>query len=445
MIEVRGKYTNARVMIDSIDEETMSQITQFVNHPAFTNQVAIMSDTHAGKGCVIGFTMPMTSKIIPNVIGVDIGCGMLSLNLGKTLPMSLDRLDAFIRARIPFGTDVHDQSFLDMREFPWHKANVLAEKFIMAYSSVFNIHLDTPRYDMDWFTKKCRDTGADLGRAIKSIGTLGGGNHFLETGLSGQGDYWFTIHSGSRNFGKHVCDYWQDCAVSSLRQSRKVNIQEEIEKIKKETSDGKEIYRRIKELKAQAKEHNTSVKSIKSNGLEWLDGDAAIGYLYDMIFAQVYAEVNRACMGRIVCDILKIEPVVTIETIHNYIDFKDFIVRKGAIRAYIGEQIIIPFNMRDGILLCEGKSNQEWNCSAPHGAGRVLSRGQARRQLNLETFKKQMEGIYSISVGRSTLDESPDAYKDSKLIEQAIEPTVTILDHIKPLQNMKDSSEADRD
>ena len=402
MIVQKGKYTTAKIMIDSVDESCMSQINDFINHPAFTNPVSIMPDTHAGKGSVIGFTMPLSNKVIPNVIGVDIGCGMHSINIGSYLHLSWDKLDYKIRRNIPFGNEVHDNAIINFKnDFPWHKVNVLAEKFAAAYKTEFNYIIKPPRYTNDWFIEKSQKIGGNIRRYINSIGTLGGGNHFIETGISDKGDYWITVHSGSRNFGKRICEYWQNRAIKIIKK----------------------------------------IKDINTRGLEWLEGEIAAQYLFDMVFSQIYARVNRSYIINTICSILKLEPLESIETVHNFIDFNDFIIRKGAIRSYKDERIIIPFNMRDGLLICQGKSNPEWNYSAPHGAGRVMSRAQAKKNLDVEIFKKQMKGIYSTSVGSGTLDESPDSYKDVSVIKEAIKDTVDIISHVKPLHNMKDATQ----
>jgi RNA-splicing ligase RtcB len=440
MIEIRGKYTTAKVMIDDLDESCAAQINQFVNHPAFTNPVAIMPDTHAGKGSVIGFTMPISSMVIPNVIGVDIGCGMLSVNIGKNLPGSLEVLDRNIRRKVPFGTVVHEKSIIHMeREFPWDEVNVRAEKFTYAYRERFGIVLLAPKYNMEWFLSKSdmiKSGGAR--RFINSIGTLGGGNHFIEIGKDLSQSYWITIHTGSRNFGKCICEYWQGKAAKAFSHGSKDEVNRLIEKARSEIQDEKLLYQTIKELKGRKKKPGIHMK-----GCEWLDGADASGYLFDMVFAQVYAEVNRRYIGRIVCTLCDATPVESIETVHNFIDFRDFIIRKGAIRSYAGERMIIPFNMRDGILICDGRSNPDWNFSAPHGAGRALSRAQAKRSLDLEVFRRQMSGIFSTSVGKGTLDEAPDAYKSSSIIEELIQPTAVIIDRIRPVHNMKDSEGAE--
>lgn len=426
MFEIRGRYTKATVMIDNVEDDCVKQIQQFVDNPVFVNPVVVMPDTHSGKGSVIGFTMKMSDKIIPNTIGVDIGCGMESFNIDK-ITLSLEILDHRIRQRIPFGQNVHEQNIIDMvRDFPWHDANVLAEKFVRTYDG----DLEAPHYDISWFLNKSKDIGGSVSRMISSLGTLGGGNHFIEVGVSQlTGKHWVTIHSGSRNFGKRVCEYWQHKAEKRIKHGAKDEIRKEIDELKTKY----QLYHKIQEVK-----NRTHVEGVE-NGLEWLEGDDMTGYLFDMLFAQVYAHYNRQLMKNIICDILNVTPLECIQTVHNFIDFNDHIIRKGAIRSYMGEKMIIPFNMRDGILVCEGKSNSDWNCSAPHGAGRTMSRSQAKKRIKLEEFKTQMTGIYSTSVCDGTLDEAPEAYKDSEVITNAIEPTAIILDKIRPIHNMKDS------
>jgi len=445
MFDLKGKYTTAKVTIDYVEETGMAQIISFINHPAFTGPVAIMPDTHAGKGSVVGFTMPLGDKVIPNVVGVDIGCGMQSIGLG---PYGLNNLDLVhlnhkIRQQVPFGFATHDKPILDMKkDFPWRRACSEAQKFALAYQEKFGTGINLPIYDIDWFTQKCMTIGCDLGRAIKSIGSLGGGNHFIEVGTDQGGQIWVTIHTGSRNFGKCICEYWQDRAVKKVKKQSKEDTQKAVKDLKA-TYTGKELYDRIKALKNAP---DPVPEYHCADELRWLEGEDAQAYLFDMVFAQIYAEENRNQIASIILDILGIEDpnsLSMIETVHNFIDFKDFIIRKGAIRSYTGERMIIPFNMRDGILVCEGRSNPEWNYSAPHGAGRVLSRGQAKKKINLETFKEQMKDIYSTSVCQGTLDEAPDAYKDAKLIEEAIGTTATIIDRIKPILNMKATEQED--
>ncbi len=437
MITVKGKYTTAKVMIDTVDPNCLAQINSFVNHSAFTNPVAIMPDTHAGMGSVIGFTMPLGPRVIPNVVGVDIGCGMLSANIGPTLPRSLEELDHKIRAQVPFGHSTHDTPLVKIKNgFPWHEASVLGEKFAVEYRQRFGAAMEIPRYSEQWFLNTCSRIGGQIRRYINSLGTLGGGNHFIETGVSEKGDHWITIHTGSRNLGKRICEYWQRRAQKSLKHLQKNVMRDEIESIRSRY-DGEDIENHIRAVR-----ENYGINAIDLKGLEWLEGEAACEYLIDMVFSQVYASVNRRTILSVIMRILGVEPCDMIETVHNYIDFEDFVIRKGAIRSYEGERMIIPFNMRDGLLICMGKSNPVWNNSAPHGAGRVMSRSEARKRLDVGEFSRQMSGIFSTSVGRGTLDECPNAYKPAERIEEAIQETAEIVERVKPLHNMKDGGGA---
>lgn len=438
MFEIPGKYTTAKVMIDDVEESCISQIYGFVNHNAFTNPITIMPDTHAGKGSVIGFTMKMTDKVIPNVIGVDIGCGMLSFNIGNDeLPVTLEQLDAQIRNRVPFGFAVNDNCPIDfVNEFPWKEINKNIHNFTLAYNKEFNTNFKPKKIDARGFVEHCNEMGANPGRIKQSIGSLGGGNHFIEVGVCDQTNknIWITIHTGSRNYGKQVCDYWQRKAIHDLKVTKKEAYNKRIAEIRDKYT-GMEVKKQIKKAREEMGLNDTKT----NDELCYLEGEDAYGYLVDMLVAQVYADVNRRCIMDAILGILGLEKAIDeVQTIHNFIDFRDFIVRKGSVRAYKGERFVLPFNMRDGILICEGKSNREWNCSAPHGAGRVLSRSQAKKQLDVDDFKKQMKGIYSTSVGYGTLDEAPGAYKDADVIEKAIEPTAKIFFKIKPIHNMKD-------
>jgi len=436
-----GKYTTAKVMIDNVEESCISQITSFINHPAFTNPISIMPDTHWGKGAVIGFTMPMTQKIIPNVIGVDIGCGMLSQDLGEKLSMSYDELDKIIRDKIPFGSNMHDKAVIHLKkDFPWNEVRKTAKDFTNAFNVKFNTSYSPEIYEGEekWFQNKCKQINANERRIINSIGTLGGGNHFIEIGKDDiKNHFWLTIHTGSRNFGKCVCEYWQYYATKIVRKGKDFSIKTEIENIRK-TYTGKDIESEIRKLRNDAGTDNVK------NVMDYLEDEDAMHYLADMIFAQKYAEVNRKYIADIICDVLDSSiksrsDLKRISCVHNFIDFRDFIVRKGAIRSYTGEEMIIPFNMHDGLLFCKGKSNSEWNYSAPHGAGRVYSRAKAKQIIDVEKFKDSMKDIYSTSVGFNTLDEAPEAYKNSKMIEEAIEPTAEIIMRVKPVMNMKDA------
>ncbi|MFA5732740.1 MAG: RtcB family protein [Acidithiobacillus sp.] len=419
MFVLNGKYTNANVMIDEVEESCIGQIIEFINHPAFVNPVVIMPDCHYGKGCVIGFTMKMSDKIIPNTIGVDVGCGILSVNIGHVILPDFSIIDSKIRKLIPFGNNVHQNSIFNV-SFEFNKSilyilNTLYNK--LGISGSFSKVL---KYE--YIINMCDKLDFDSSGFFKSIGSLGGGNHFIEIGHSEKSGYWITIHSGSRQFGQKVCQYWQNEAdkLSSVYENDRVNL------IKSTITDKSKWDSLIKVN-----------KEFSPKNLRYLKHEDAIHYCIDMIIAQQYAMYNRKSIMNIILNMLSVIPVETIESVHNYIDFNDNIIRKGAIRSYENEKMVIPFNMRDGLIICEGKSNEEWNYSAPHGAGRVLSRSKAFSELSLEEFQKQMNNVYSTSVCKSTLDEAPNAYKNSEIIRNAIFPTAKIIDEVKPVLNLK--------
>lgn len=431
-IEFKGKYTSATVMIDDIDDETQSQIIKMINSPAFDAPIAIMPDTHAGKGSVIGFTMPMFDKAVPNVVGVDINCGMLMLSFDTYINRGYT--DKAIRSVVPFGKEVRKTPVYNMeRKFPWAEATKLNLKFCLAYNHKFGTKVKHTLYDYKWFEAKCNDIGMNVKRAVNSIGTLGGGNHFIEIGKSKEaGDHRITIHCGSRQFGLKICDYWQNTPTRKKMEQKKVDFDKGLAEIKA-TLRGKAISKAIKRLKADLGLNNKVEK-----GLDYLTGEDLYGYLTDMIFCQIYAQENRKIIAWEIQKILNVHYIKKIETIHNYISFEDFVIRKGAVSAHKGEVFILPFNMEDGILICKGKGNAEWNNSAPHGAGRAYSRRQAKDKFSAKVAADRMaaKGIYTSAV---PVDEVKEAYKDPKIIENAIGPTADIIDRITPIMNMKDN------
>lgn len=391
MLEYKGKYGKAKVMIDKVDSSTIQQLYEMLNHEAFTNPVAIMPDCHAGAGAVIGFTMPLGDKVIPNIVGVDIGCGMLHLRFNKSTfsGFSMQELDERIRSRIPFGTNAHRNGIFNAKsDWFWDMLNFYLRNFVMAYNRKMNTKYGYRSIDYHSLCEYCNDIGMDSQRAFGSLGTLGGGNHFIELGKYNKGDWGLTVHSGSRQFGLKVAKYWQ--------------------------------------------------KQAGKGALAYLTGEQAFGYLCGMVIAQTYARVNRELMIREIMDELDLpKPKETIESVHNFIDFEDWIIRKGAIRSYVGEKMVIPWNMEDGLTICEGKSNPEWNFSAPHGAGRIGSRSWAKKNLNLDEARKSMKdkGVYS---SRIPHDEIKSAYKDPRIVEEAIDPTATVVDRVIPRLNLKD-------
>ena len=397
MREYIGKHTTAKCFIDLIDEEgkdrgTIQQIYEFINHEVFTNPVAIMPDTHKGNGAVIGFTMELTDKVIPNVIGVDIGCGMFTMDLGPDFLKTERRgeIDEKIRESIPFGTNVHkDVEYIS--DGLIKEINYRLNLFSLNYKRRYNTEYNVPTITQKWFEKKCEEIGMDYRRFLQSLGTLGGGNHFIEFGQSDNGNYMVTFHSGSRQFGLKIANY-----------------------------------------------HQKKARDFKDHGqLSYLIEKEMFDYLVDMVVAQTWADDNRRKMARIFHSIFKNDCLEVIHSIHNFIDFNDWIIRKGAIRSYVGEKMIIPFNMEDGILICEGKSNAEWNFSAPHGAGRLFSRKQAKAEINIDEANNRMveKDIY---FSKLPIDETRDAYKPASIIEDNIGPTATIVNRIRPVLTMKD-------
>ena len=409
MQNYRAKYGEAKVFIDLIDEEgkdraTIQQIYEFLNHPAFTKPIAIMPDCHKGNGAVIGFTMELSNQVIPNVIGVDIGCGMLSLNMGKDFMngWTFEDFDNMIREKIPFGFNVNKKHFPNLNAETKKEMSYLANLFSYNYHKSF--YSGGPKYKAPvitdkWLEQKCEQIGMDYDRFLSSLGTLGGGNHFIELGLDETGDHWLTFHSGSRQFGQKIAVYHQKIAN---------------------------------------KLHPTGKDK---RGLSSLKDKEMFEYLIDMVVAQCYAEKNRRIMAAVVLNSMSgikyiDENIVSVHSVHNFIDFEDFIIRKGAIRSYKNELMVIPFNMEDGLLICAGRSNKEWNYSPPHGSGRLGSRKWAKSELSIDDARNRMEekGIF---YSKLPLDETKLAYKPAEMIEAAIAPTAKIIHKVKPILNCK--------
>ncbi len=401
---IEGKYGEAKVFATSIDDGARNQIKTLMDQDFIKgSQVRIMSDVHLGIGCVIGFTADLKDKVIPNIVGVDIGCGVLTIELGKR-DINLEKLDQLIYSQIPSGTNTHRRKVVD---FP-------------------------PLYDLRMFKQL-----HNVERLERSIGTLGGGNHFIELGEDSKGIKYLTIHSGSRNLGTQVARYYQRLAIDMCSGREDYQTQrEELIASFKEWGEDAAIKPALKRLEREFKRREPDYPK----DLCFLTGKYRDNYLHDMHICQEYAQKNREMMGEIILNNLLKEDLASFpyfHTVHNYINFKDNIIRKGAISAYAGERLLIPINMRDGSILGIGKGNSDWNYSAPHGAGRVLSRTAAKATLSLDTFKKTMQGVYSTSVHKGTLDESPEAYKGIDEILAAIGESVEVVDIIKPLYNFK--------
>lgn len=397
MIILNGKYNTAKVYTDVIEETAVSQIINLLNQPMSEGQqIRIMPDVHAGAGCTIGTTMTITDKAVPNLVGVDIGCGMETVRI-KEKHIELQKLDKLIYAKIPSGFAIRSKP---------HRYN---DKI-----NLMNLY--------------CLDH-VNILRAEKSLGTLGGGNHFIEADKGEDGSIYLVIHSGSRHLGLEVAKYYQLEAYRRLNSCSKEEVNALITKLK---SEGKEKQIQ-KELKKLDKTKHTSVPK----DLAYTEGDLFEQYIHDMKLVQEFAMLNRKAMMDEIIKGMGLHAEECFTTIHNYIDTDKMILRKGAVSAQAGEKLLIPINMRDGSLICTGKGNPDWNCSAPHGAGRLMSRGEAKETLTLSEFKKQMEGIYSTSVSRATIDESPMAYKSIDDIVSNISDTADINEIIKPIYNFK--------
>jgi len=372
--------------------------------------IRIMPDYHFGAGCTIGFTADLGEKVVPNLVGVDISCGMLVVELGKEKP-NLESLDEITHINIPSGFNSHKTAYVESQEI----------------------------YDLTCYGELKKNKVFH-----RQIGTLGGGNHFIEVNIDNDENYYLVIHSGSRNLGKQVADYHQSVAINSLKGLGDLDklISDLIKKLKKERKQ-RSIQTEIKKLRKRF----ADTKPTYQKDLCFVEGENRDNYLKDMGICQRYASLNRYTMGNIIVARLSgkaLSQFESFETIHNYIDFKDNIIRKGAVSAYKGERLIIPLNMRDGSLLCVGKGNPEWNFSAPHGAGRLMSRGQAKRELNLDKFKSEMKDVFSTTVSENTLDEAPMAYKSAEEIISQIGDTVDIIKQIKPIYNFKSDKKSRR-
>lgn len=382
-----------KIFAKTVDDKAKAQIDLLLEQKAFSHcKVRIMPDVHAGAGCVIGFTANLGDKVIPNIVGVDIGCGMYCCPIG-TVEIDYGELDKFIRTKIPSGMNVHDR----------------------------------PREFFDINGLYCYDRLRNKEWLEASLGTLGGGNHFIEVDEDEEGYKYLVIHTGSRNLGKQVADIYQQIAIETLN-SNKADIQALIDKLKAEG--------RHAEIADAIAEVEKTKKDVPPNDLCYLEGEDREKYLHDMRLCQQFAIRNRERIAEDICNYMHFSPLEPFHTVHNYID-DDNIVRKGAISAHYQEPLLIPINMRDGCILGFGKGNEDWNFSAPHGAGRIMSRMEAKRKITLESYEDAMSGIFTTSVGFDTLDEAPQAYKPMEEIVECIKDTVEIFSIIKPVYNFK--------
>lgn len=439
------KNEETKIFTDSIEEKCLEQVVAMTESPAFYN-IRVMPDCHAGKGTVIGFTAKATDKIIPNVIGVDIGCGMLTIPLPSE-ELFLEDVDNFIRNNIPAGLGAISPNPKDDKRAT---AMILKDDGHFAFTPALNIIQQTQKQILPSLKNlKCFDEifplsgegncRPKLNYTLSSIGTLGSGNHFIEINEAPSGEKFLVIHSGSRRLGSLVADYYQTLANKQFSKQDKVDIKSQIEVLKLKGATGVEIAEFVK----SQRDANKPLWDVPED-LRYLEGDLAKNYLHDMRIAQEYAKTNRELMGKIICagslgiSLNDWDKTKFFHTIHNYVD-ENSIIRKGAISAKMGEKVLIPINMRDGSILAVGAGNADWNNSAPHGAGRLMSRSKAKSKVVLEDFQKSMEGIFSSTISEDTIDESPFAYKDLKEIVELATPTLQVgsIQIIKPIYNFK--------
>lgn len=395
MFELQGKYATAKVFADAADDKAISQVIELLNQPyAENSRIRMMPDIHAGAGCTIGTTMTIKDKVCPNLVGVDIGCGMETTRLCGA-HIDYEKLDKLIREYIPSGFSVRKEPH--------------------SYAAKVNLN--------DLY---CVDH-VDIDRAYNSIGTLGGGNHFIEIDRDEIGNFYLVIHSGSRHLGVEIATYYQKAAFKALKYSQE-EMQAAITRLKSEGRQ-RDIQMTLQAMK--------SARPRIPEQLAYVEGELMERYLHDMQIAQTFAMLNRQAMTDVIVQSMRLYESAQFTTIHNYIDLDNMILRKGSVSAQDGETLLIPINMRDGSLLCVGKGNEDWNFSAPHGAGRLMSRAAAKENFTVEEFQRTMDGVYTTSVSAGTLDECPMAYKSMAEIIDNIGPTADVVSVLKPVYNFK--------
>ena len=401
MVKIEGLYNTAFCYTPVLEDAARAQIQSVCDQKEFAGcKIRVMPDVHAGKGCTIGTTMTIRDKIVPGMVGVDIGCGMETVELSER-EIDFERMDALIRKEIPYGREVRDE-----------------------------IHALNAELDL---SQLCCADQVNLNRAMRSIGSLGGGNHFIEVDRAEDGRLFLVVHSGSRHLGTEVANFYQDEGRRALWGGAHYQIKATINQMKAEGRE-KEIQKALKKLK------NLKQTSIPK-ALAYVSGELFEQYIHDMKIVQHFAMLNRQAMMDEIIKGMKLHVEEQFTTIHNYIDTENMILRKGAVSAQAGEQLLIPINMRDGSLLCVGRGNEDWNCSAPHGAGRLMSRADAKQTFTVSEFKKQMAEVYTTSVSKATLDECPMAYKGMQDILDNIGPTADVVKVIRPIYNFKAGDE----
>lgn len=394
MKELNGKYASAKIFTELVDDKSIEQVKTLLDQEFVCgSKIRMMPDIHAGAGCTIGTTMTVNDKVCPNLVGVDIGCGMLTVKLPAFSDVNFDKLDQVIREYIPSGFNIRDKEH-----------DLIRRTHLRDLNCYWNF---------------------DIERANRSLGTLGGGNHFIEVDRDDDGYLYLVVHTGSRHLGVEVAEYYQNLGYGAMKQDYNNRRAEIIDRLKKEGRE-REIPTFLSEMKFDI-----------SKDLCPVSGKIFESYIHDMEIVQKYAKWNRIAIAYEILSQMGWDAIDDFETVHNYIDTKDMILRKGAVSAKKDEILLIPMNMRDGSLICRGKGNPDWNYSAPHGAGRLYGRMEAKRRFSVNEYRESMGGIYTTSVGDDTLDECPMAYKPMESIVKNIGDTVDILKVIKPVYNFK--------
>lgn len=437
MIELQGKFCkDCKIFTDNVEQEAIQTIYSLINSPEFKDsKVRCMPDTHQGKGIVIGFTAPAGKYVNPDHVGCDIGCTVSSILFSDPLPE--DKYALFehrVKLAVPQGMKIQEQRQFDVKEFLRFLRTELQRAYQGSKGLTYIPEFNNERDLEEWL----QDVKMDVATFYKSIGTLGGGNHFIEYD-KGENSQAFTVHTGSRNLGLKVWKKWSDLANSTkISKAGERNV---IDQVKSKNQDKTKLK---EEISKAIEEYKLTLHP------GYLEGENLRSYLTDMVICQAYAKFNHKIIlekaEKIHSDLVKGSKVIDkIQTTHNYIDFDTVdgtpMIRKGAVRANEGEVFLLPFNMKDGIAICKGKGNSDWNYSAPHGAGRIMSRAKAKETLKIKDFEKVMEGIYSTTVNRSTIDESPMAYKSKEEIIELIDPTCEIIQFLKPVINIKAGAE----
>lgn len=396
MREVIGKHNTAKIFTDVVDDASIAQVKELCDQEFCAgSRIRLMPDIHAGAGCTVGTTMTIKDKVVPNLVGVDIGCGMETVKI-KEDNLDMARLDRVIRERVPAGFEVRAAA-----------------------------HKYADRVDLR--EMRCADR-VDINRARNSVGTLGGGNHFIEVDRDDEGKLYIVVHSGSRHLGLEVAKHYQEAGYKKIS-DQSDGLEKLIEELK--------AAGRQREIQQEIKKYKSEYQCDIPKALAYVDGSLFDDYIHDMKIVQKFAEINRQAMIDEIMSGMEVHVDEQFTTIHNYIDTDSMILRKGAVSSKRGEILLIPINMRDGSIIGVGKGNKDWNCSAPHGAGRLMSRAKAKERFTVAEFEKQMDGIYTTSVNQETLDECPMAYKSMDAITENIGPTVDILKIIKPVYNFK--------